>query len=571
MMRPQGRGPLDSLYFEYPYFPARPVPEQAAVSACHPVVIVGAGPIGMTAALALARYGVHVLIVEQKETFNDGSRAICIARPSMHILERIGAIEPFLKKALGWQYGRSYFRGQQIFRLEMPHTAHEKFLPMYNLQQQYIEKYLHDAVAACELIEMRWQSKITEVVQKEDSVTLDVSTPLGDYTLEASYVLAADGARSAIRSRLGLRLKGENHEGRYVIADIRMNHDFPTERRAFFETAGSPGGTVLIHKQPDNIWRIDYQLKPGESEEEAMREESIRTSVDKILHDIGHDKDWELEWWSVYSANTLCLDEYRHGRVIFIGDAAHIVPIFGVRGLNNGLADAHNIGWKLGRVLRGEADDALLDSYSPERRGATLDVFANAGKSTRFMTPPTRGWRLAREAALSLSLRHEFPRGLANPRQMQPYTYSASPLTPYSDRDLAFAGGPVSGSAAPNSRLADGSYLLDHIGDGYTAILFRQSGPNPDCLALIAQLRQIDRQFKVLIISDKASQGEGVLQDHMGEAWQVFAAGEGSLYLLRPDLHIAGRWKSIVADEIIQTLAKGLGRDSSPSKNKGRF
>ena len=256
---------------------------------------------------------------------------------------------------------------------------------------------------------------------------------------------------------LGLRLKGDNYEGRYVIADIRMDHDFPTERRAFFEPGGNPGGTVLIHKQPDDIWRVDYQLREGESEADALKEENIRARVGAILADIGHTKPWELEWWSVYSANTLCLDDYRHGRVFFIGDAAHIVPIFGVRGLNNGLADAENIGWKLALVLHGEADERLLDSYSPERRGATLDVFANATKSTRFMTPPTRGWRLAREAALSLSLKHEFPRGLANPRQMQPYTYSESPLTPYAGRDAEFAGGPPCGSVAPNARLADGS------------------------------------------------------------------------------------------------------------------
>ena len=166
--------------------------------------------------------------------------------------------------------------------------------------------------------------------------------------------------------------------------------------------------------------------------------------------------------------------------MFFIGDAAHIVPIFGVRGLNNGLADAENIGWKLALVLHGEADDRLLDSYSPERRGATLDVFANATKSTRFMTPPTRGWRLAREAALSLSLKHEFPRGLANPRQMQPYTYSESPLTPYAGRDAEFAGGPVCGSVAPNAKLADGTHLLDRAGDGMTAILFCGGSPTPN-------------------------------------------------------------------------------------------
>jgi len=421
-MRPAGKGPLESLYFNYPIFPARHVAELDGATVRHPVVIVGAGPIGMTAALVLARYGIRSVLIDRKETFNDGSRALCIARVSMHILERIGVVTPFLKKALGWRYGRSYYRGEQIFRLEMPHPENEKYLPMYNLQQQYIEQYLHDAVAACELIDMRWQSELSDINPAADGVSLRIASPVGDYRLEAGYVLAADDARSPVRTQLGLRMKGDNYEGRYVIADIRMDHDFPTERRAFFEPSGNPGGTVLIHKQPEDIWRVDYQLREGESEQEALLEGNIRARVGAILRDINHSEPWELEWWSVYSANTLCLDDYRHGRVFFIGDAAHIVPIFGVRGLNNGLADAENLGWKLAAVLNGEADERLLDSYSPERRGATLDVFANATKSTRFMTPPTRGWRLAREAALSLSLKHEFPRGLANPRQMQPYT-----------------------------------------------------------------------------------------------------------------------------------------------------
>ena len=238
----------------------------------------------------------------------------------MHILERIGAVAPFVEKALGWRFGRSYYRGEQIFRLEMPDPPGEKYLPMYNLQQQYIEQFLHDAVSACDLVDMRWQSELVGIECRANSVSLGVSSPAGDYRLDADYVLAADGARSPIRSMLGLRLKGENYEGKYVIADIRMDHDFPTERRAFFEPSGNPGGTVLIHKQPDNIWRVDYQLREGESEEEALREENIRARVSAILADIGHEKPWELEWWSIYSANTLCLDDYRHGRVFFIGD-----------------------------------------------------------------------------------------------------------------------------------------------------------------------------------------------------------------------------------------------------------
>src|SRR3954453_21055272 len=562
-MRPAGKGTLESLYFHYPQFAAPHVPELDGAAKRHPVLIVGAGPIGMTAALVLARYGIRCVLVERKDTFNDGSRAICIARPSMHVLERIGAVAPFVEKALGWRFGRSYYRGEQIFRLEMPQPPGEKYLPMYNLQQQYIEKFLHDAVAASDLIDMRWQSELSDIETRTDGVSVRISSPAGDYRLDADYVLAADGARSPVRSMLGLRLKGDNYEGRYVIADIRMDHDFPTERRAFFEPSGNPGGTVLIHKQPDDIWRVDYQLREGENEEAALLEENIRARVGAILADIGHAKPWELEWWSIYSANTLCLDDYRHGRVFFIGDAAHIVPIFGVRGLNNGLADAENIGWKLALVLHGEADARLLDSYSPERRGATLDVFANATKSTRFMTPPTRGWRLAREAALSLSLKHEFPRGLANPRQMQPYTYSESPLTPYAGRDAEFAGGPPCGSVAPNARLNDGSYLLDRAGDGMTAILFCKGSPEAEAVTLLGELEKLDRQFVALLIASKGSSvNTAAIPDPDCEIAFLFGAGSGTLYLIRPDLHISGRWTAIVAHEIVQTARICLGKTS---------
>jgi 2-polyprenyl-6-methoxyphenol hydroxylase-like FAD-dependent oxidoreductase len=321
-MRPAGKGALESLYFDYPQFAAPRVPELDGAAMRHPVLIVGAGPIGMTAALVLARYGIRSVLIDRKDTFNDGSRAICVARPSMHILERIGAVAPFVEKALGWRFGRSYYRGEQIFRLEMPQPPGEKYLPMYNLQQQYIEQFLHDAVAASELVDMRWRSELSAIEPRDDGASVRISSPAGDYRLDADYMLAADGARSPIRSMLGLRLKGDNYEGRYVIADIRMDHDFPTERRAFFEPAGNPGGTVLIHKQPNNIWRVDYQLREGESEQDAIREDNIRARVGAILADIGHTRPWELEWWSVYSANTLCLDDYRHGRVIFIGDAA---------------------------------------------------------------------------------------------------------------------------------------------------------------------------------------------------------------------------------------------------------
>jgi 3-(3-hydroxy-phenyl)propionate hydroxylase len=563
-MRPEGRGPLESLYFSYPQFEAGSVPELEGRAVRHKVAIVGAGPIGMTSALVLASFGVPSVLIERKATFNDGSRAICIARPSMHILERAGAVAPFLAKALGWRHGRSYYRETQIFRLEMAHSDHDKYLPMYNLQQQYIEQYLWDAVAASPLIEARWQSEVTGVDNRPDGVRLAISSPLGGYALEADWVLAADGARSPLRSLLGLRLRGENYEGKYVIADVRMSHDFPTERRAFFEPASNPGGTILIHKQPDDIWRIDYQLAEGESEEEAIREPALRARLQAILDEIGHKGAWELEWWSIYTANTLCLDDYQHGRVLFVGDSAHIVPIFGVRGLNNGLADACNAGWKLAYVLNGMADPRLLESYTPERRGATLDVFANASKSTRFMTPPTRGWALAREAALSLALAHPFARQLADPRQMQPYAYLDSPLTRFPENDAEFTAGLASGSFAANVRLPDGFFLLDHAGPGFTGLLFCEREPSADQLRLIEALRRCDPQFRPLVVARSGGGSDGVhLVDPDGAIGRLYDAVPGTLYLLRPDLHVAARWRRPPAQEPLKALEACLGRRSS--------
>ncbi|MEZ5738856.1 MAG: FAD-dependent monooxygenase [Burkholderiaceae bacterium] len=573
-MRPAGRGPLESLYFDYPVFEAAPVPTGDHGPTMAPVLIVGAGPIGMMAALELARHGTRSVLIERKTTFNDGSRAICIARQSMQMLDQVGAVAPFLAKALGWTRGRSFYRGREILCFDMPHAPAERYLPMYNLQQQYIEQYLWDAVSSSALIDARWGTELLDLAQGDGQVTASLRSEHGSYRQPARYLLAADGARSAVRQRLGLRLQGENHEGRYVIADVQMRHDYPTERRALFHPDSNPGATVLIHRQPDDLWRIDYQLQPGEDPEAAVQEAAIRTRVGAILAEIGHRDDWALEWWSIYTANTLCLDDYRHGRVFFIGDAAHIVPIFGVRGLNNGLADAQNIGWKLARVLDGTSPDSLLDSYSVERRGATLDVFANASRSARFMTPPTRGHELMRDAVLSLSVSHGFARELANPRQMTPYTYADSPLaSPQAGDDgwPAAVGSPV-GAACLNARVQAGSFLLDHAGSGFTAVLGARPGDGPRLARLLSQGRAIDAAFRVLHVHapgavDVVDPGEVTdscrrLVDVEGELLSRLGLGEGALMLLRPDLHVAGRWRNEASAPWQQVLRSALGKDA---------
>jgi len=530
-------------------------------------MIVGAGPVGMTAALELARQGVHCVLLDAKSTLNDGSRAICISRSSFETLQQLGVVGAFEEKSLGWTHGRCYYRDHMIYRLEMPHSDQERYLPMYNLEQQYIEQFLADRIAARpEPIDMRWQSEVVAVRTSDERVEATVRTPEGDYAIEADFLLAADGARSRIRSLLGLRLNGENLPGNYVIADVQMDHDFPTERRSFFESAANPDSTILIHRQPDNIWRIDWQILEGQDPDEAIREDNVRARVQKILDMIGHAGPWDLEWWSIYTANTLCLDDYRHGRILFIGDAAHIVPIFGVRGLNNGFADAVNAAWKLAYVLHGDAGVALLDSYTPERRGATLDVFRNAGKSSRFMTPPSRGYALMRKAVLQLSLSRDFTRRFADPRQVLPYTYGDSPLTGFHERDREFGGGVPAGGIAVNRRIASDDFLLDHLGTGFTGLYFA-SGPDlsPTVRGLFARLRTIDPHFKPLVVAPESLQQSDVdiIVDASGRIAAAYAADAGSFYLLRPDRHVAARWRTVEPGEAQQALLIALARNAS--------
>ena len=534
-MRPAGRAQNESLYFNYPFFSAPQGKKRDHLTSNAQVAIVGAGPIGMTAALALAREGVKSVLFDNKSTFNDGSRAICVARSSFYIFESLGVSSAFLKKSLGWTTGHSFYRGQKILEFQMPDSSEEKFRPMYNIQQQYIEKFLWDAVSVNPLIETRWQSEIIGIKKKKNECTLRIKDPEEIYEMSSNWVLACDGAHSSIRKFLGHRLKGENYEGRYVIVDIKMEHDYPTIRRALFDPDCRRGGTVLIHKQPDNIWRIDYQLNDNEKTEQALDENNVRASVSAVLKDINFYGSWELEWWSIYSANTLALEDYRDESIFFVGDSAHIVPIFGVRGLNNGFSDAANIGWKLGWVLNGKAGEDLLNSYTPERRGATIDVFYNSSKSSKFMTPSTYGWKLMRDAALSLALKHKFAGELANPRQFTPYKYSKSTAIK-KDTNQNFLGGPKPGELLPEIKI-DAGYLTDLLGEGFTIFCF-----NKDTAKKLEEI--IPEGLSVVII------------DILSRTSKLMKAENKSAYLIRPDGYIAARWKNITPEKIIQEFYK---------------
>jgi 3-(3-hydroxy-phenyl)propionate hydroxylase len=516
-----------------------------------PVLIAGGGPVGLILAALLARHGIASLVVEADQDYCAGSRAICISRRSQEILAWAGAAAAVVDKALPWTGGRSYWRGTQVLQFQMPSEPSQRFAPMVNIQQYHVEQFVHESLQAVpQLAAVAWGCRVAGLRQEADHALVEVQTPSGRKTVRAGWVVACDGGRSTVRELLGLQLQGTQYEGSYVIVDIVQKTSRPVERLAWFDPPSNPGSTLLMHRQPGDVWRIDYQIRDGEDPAEAVKPENVLPRVRSHLAMIGETEPWEPLWISLYNAKCLTLADYRHGRVFFAGDAAHLVPIFGVRGLNSGLDDAGNLAWKLARVIKGRAPDKLLDSYSSERLHATRENLAYGAKSTEFMAPPNFAFKLMREATLRLAVSDERVRPLINPRQSVPISYTQSPLNlPQQgtwSSELAAPGAPapealLQGAAGP-------MHLTQCFGKDLLCLVFAD-GVLPSAVA-----RLPEHGVAVLDIPADA--------DTLGQARERYGLGElgaQGLVLVRPDGYVMGRWRGLETAPLLAALdSQGL-------------
>ncbi len=510
--------------------------QDADVPARHPVVVVGAGPVGLSLAIDLAQRGQPVVVLDNDCKLSTGSRAICFSKRTLEIWDRLGVGQPMVDKGVSWNLGKVFARDQSLYQFDLlPEAGHER--PAFiNLQQYYAEAYLVERALQLPLIDLRWHNKVTALVPRDDGALVNVETPEGEYRIDAQWVLACDGSRSPLRGLLGQESHGRIFRDRFLIADVKMHADFPTERWFWFDPPFHPGQSVLLHRQPDDVWRIDFQLGWEADPEEEKKPENILPRIRALL---GKDAHFELEWASVYTFACLRMDHFVHGRVVFAGDSAHGVSPFGARGANSGVQDAENLAWKLDRVLRGQADSALIATYGAEREYAADENIRNSTRATDFITPKSEISRLFRDAALELAREHEFARRIVNSGRLSvPATLHHSPLNT-SDGEV-FAGSQLPGavlSDAPMRRPVDGqaTWLLRALGPDFTLLHF---GPTP------AWARELGGVLNLSIAAEgDAWAAQADLLDVQGLAAQRLDARPGTCYLLRPDQHVCARWR----------------------------
>jgi 3-(3-hydroxy-phenyl)propionate hydroxylase len=532
--------------FETPLYPYVRSPDQdAATPVRHPVVVVGAGPVGLAAAIDCAVQGIPVVVLDENDKVSFGSRAICFAKRPLEILDRLGCGDPMVDKGVVWNLGKVYFDERQVFSFNLlPETGHKR--PAFiNLQQYHFEKFLVDRVRELQAqgrpIELRGRSKVLSVTPGDDAVRLEVDTPDGPYRLEAEWLVACDGANSPIRTMLGLDFVGRVFEDNFLIADVVMEDspDFPVERRFWFDPPFNRGQSALLHKQPDNVWRIDLQLGWNIDKAAESKPERVIPRLEAFL---GESAKFELEWVSIYTFQCRRMERFRHGRILFAGDSAHQVSPFGARGANSGLQDTDNLVWKLKLVLDGRAPESLLDSYDAERIHGADENILNSSRSTDFITPKSEVSRLFRDAVLDLSEHYPATRPMVNSGRLSvPCTYDGSPLNGPDHPLMPTRTRP--GAPAVDAPVA-GGWLLDRLGGGFQLMTIDAEGPEALDVAGIPVRR--------LALSTADDPSGALAARYLGEAGSA-------VYLLRPDQHVAARWETFDEAAVRAAVLRATG------------
>jgi 3-(3-hydroxy-phenyl)propionate hydroxylase len=558
--------------YTWPRFAARPAPELGAATPRRvPLVVVGAGPVGLAAAIDAAQRGLPVILLDDDDTVSVGSRGVCYAKRTLEILDRLGVGQRVVDKGVTWNVGRTFHGEQEVFSFDLlPEAGHQR-PGMVNLQQYYLEEYLVDRAKDLAAIDLRWKHKVARVEARDDGALVHIETAEGPYTLHADWLIVADGARSPIRRAMGLDIEGQVFQDRFLIADVVLDAEpFPldrTERRFWFHPTFFAGQSALMHRQADDVWRMDFQLGWDADPEAEKQPERVEPRIRQALDQQGFGHiGFKLEWTSVYTFQCRRMSKFRHGRLLFVGDAAHQVSPFGARGANSGIQDTDNLVWKLALVIGGQAPEALLDSYDAERVAAADENLMNSTRATDFMTPKSKVARTLRDAVLSLAAEVPAGRALVNSGRLSvPSTLADSPLnTPDAE---PFDGWMRPGAPADDAPVVGprGPWLLPHLAHddaAFTLMLF--GAPDAAARDALAGLAAGPVPVRTLVVRAAGEPGIAAadrpasVEDVQGLVARRYDGRPGSCVLLRPDQHVAARWRVFDATAVRRALQHAL-------------
>lgn len=498
------------------------------------LVVVGGGPVGLTLALDLGRRGHELILLNKIDFIPGGSRAICFSKRTLDIWERLGVGKCMLDAGVVWDTGKVFWGDspEPIYEFDLLPLKDQSNPAFINLPQYRAEEILVEALQALPNVSLRWGHELVGMEASENGVRADVDTPTGSYTLNADWLIACDGARSGIRSRLGLDFEGRAFPDSFLIADIRVHEERPSERWFWFDPPFNRGRSALLHKQPDNVWRLDLQLGPDIDHDAARQTRNVEQLVRGML---GDGVAFEKEWYSVYQFECRRISRFVHGRVIFAGDSAHLVSPFGARGCNGGIADADNLAWKLDLVIRGIATGELIESYNEEATAAADDNIKNSSRATEFMTASSFAARAFRDATLELASEFPFARPFVNSGRLSVAPHFPDSSLNTADRD-EWHGGVAPGSPALDTPL-DHGFLLQKL-SGEFALLVNGEAPQSSVDLTTIDTREVDAQGRLSIRYD--------LQP-------------GNAYLLRPDQYVAARWRQPAAEDIRRAFERASG------------
>ncbi|HLB17202.1 MAG TPA: FAD-dependent monooxygenase [Burkholderiales bacterium] len=532
--------------YKLPVYPFVPPPELArGERKRYPIVIVGGGLSGLTLGCDLANRGIDCVLLDEDDTIGvrgASSRGIVYAQKTLEVFARLGTYHRVKEKGITWSVGKTFAGNDLVYSFNLQLESASEQPPFINLQQFYIEWFLADRIAELGRCDLRWKNRVTKVGQSADCVTVAVETPAGPYTLEAEWLIDAAGVNSAIRDGFGLETHSARGADRWCITDVRFKEKFMTERWTWVEAPFNENRGVWQHLMGDDVWRLDYQMDPDSDPEYVSRRDVAEA---RLRAHLGH-REFELVWVGPYSYRAHLLDHFRHGRVFFIGDAAHVVGPFGARGGNTGIQDAFNLGWKLALVRKGLAPQRLLDTYDAERHAAARENLEVTTRTERFLSPLSPAERLLRRAVIGLAREHPFARPLVNSGRL-------SVANPYPDSPAVTGAGwsvqnvPITLPGGARGNLVE---LAGQVGTAFIGILYQPTRGHE--LAEFARIEATGLPFRFFVC------GPGGIGDPEGKLATVLKAEPDTFALVRPDLYVAALLPNATAAAAEAALRKAL-------------